>query len=86
MEDITSRKLDRLYINYASTRLLQRSLNDFVEYKNQIFSNNSHIHLRSCGASSSYHYPSPITESNIPKWDCIPIFCSDCPRMNATYL
>ena len=35
---------------------------------------------------SSYHVPSPITESNIPKWDCILNFCYDCPRMNAPYL
>ena len=54
-------KIDKLYINYASTRLLQRSNNNFIEYKNQTFQNNSHIHLRSCDAVSSYHCPSPIT-------------------------
>ena len=30
-------KLDKLYINYASTRLLQRPKNDFIECKNQRF-------------------------------------------------
>ena len=41
-------KLDKLYINSASTRLLQISKHYFVEYNNQIFPNNSHIHLRAC--------------------------------------
>ena len=39
-------KLDKLYINSASTRLLQRSKHDFIEYNNRIYPNNSHIHLR----------------------------------------
>ena len=38
-------KLEKLYINSASTRLLQRSDNYFIEYNNQIFPNSSHIHL-----------------------------------------
>ena len=38
-------KLDKLYINYASTILLQRSKTYFIEYMNQIFPNNSHINL-----------------------------------------
>ena len=79
-------KLDKLYINYESNRLLHRYKNDFIEYKNQIFPNNSHIHLRECDAVSSYHFPFPSTGSNIPKWGCIFNFCSDCPSMNATYL
>ena len=45
-------KLDKLYINYASTRLLQRFKNGFIEYKNQIFPNKSHIHLNTCDATS----------------------------------
>ena len=32
-------KLDKLYINYASTRILQKCKNDFIEYKKQIFPN-----------------------------------------------
>ena len=32
---------------------------------------------------SSYHFPSTITGSNIPKWDFILNYCSDCPRTNA---
>ena len=36
-------KLDKLYINYASPRLLQISKHDFIEYNNQIFPNSSHI-------------------------------------------
>ena len=79
-------KLDKLYINYASTRLLQIPKNDFIEYKNQIFTNNSHIRIREYDAASSYHFPSTITGSNIPKWDCILNCCSDCPRTNAKYL
>ena len=39
-------KLDKLYVDYASTRLLQISKHSFIEYKNQTFPNNSHIHLR----------------------------------------
>ena len=58
-------QLDKLYINSASTRLSQISKNYFIEYNNQIFSNNSHIHLRACDDASSYHRPSPITGSNI---------------------
>ena len=79
-------KPDKLYINYASTRLLQGSKNDFIAYQNKIFPNNSRIHLRAGDAVSSYHCTSTMTGSNIPKWDCILNYCSDCPRMNATYL
>ena len=73
-------------MNYLSTRLLQRSKINSFEYKNQIFPNNSHIHLRACDAASSYHCTYPITGSNIPKWDCILNCCSDCTRMNAPHL
>ena len=45
-------KLNKLYINSASTRLLQISKNDFIKYKNKRFRNNSHIHLRACDAAS----------------------------------
>ena len=45
-------KLDKLYINYASTRILERFKNDFIEYKKQIFRNDSHIHLRACDDAS----------------------------------
>ena len=51
MEDIIIRKLDKLYINSASIRILQRSKNYFIQYKNQIFPNNSHIFLRACDAA-----------------------------------
>ena len=60
-------KLDRLYINSASNRILQRSNINYIEYKNQIFSNNSNIHLSAFDAASSYHPPFTITGSNIPK-------------------
>ena len=66
--------LDPLYNNSASTRLLQILNNDFIEYNNQIFPNNSHIHFRACDAELSHHFLSPITGSNIPKWDCIFVF------------
>ena len=39
-------KLDMLYNNYASSRILERSKNDFILYKNEIFPKISHIHLR----------------------------------------
>ena len=45
-------KLDKLYNNSASTRLLQISKIDLIEHKNQIFPNNSHIHIRACGDAS----------------------------------
>ena len=64
-------KLDKLYINYAPIRLLQRSKLYFIEYKNQIFTSNSYIHLIACDDASSYRCPSPITCSNIPKRYCI---------------
>ena len=79
-------KLDKLYINSAPTRLLQRYKHDFIEYKNKIFPNNSHIHLRYCDSASSYHCPSQITGSDIPKRDCILNYCYNFPRMNATRL
>ena len=75
-------KLDNLYINYASNRLLQISKNYFIEYKNKIFPNNSHINLRACDAAISFS----INGSNIPIWDCILNCFYDCPRMNAPYL
>ena len=40
-----SSKIDKLYINSASTRILQISKIDLIEYKNQIFPNNLHMHL-----------------------------------------
>ena len=46
-------KFDRLYINSVSTRISKKSKNDFIEYKNLMFPNNSHIHLRACDAVSS---------------------------------
>ena len=79
-------KIDKLYINSASTRILQRYKNDFIQYKDQIFPNNSHVHLRDCDATSSYNLPSKITGSKIPEWECILNCCYDFPRMNATYL
>ena len=45
-------QLDKLYINAASSRILQRSKKYYIEYKNQIFPNNPHIHLRACNAMS----------------------------------
>ena len=47
-------QLYKLYINSASTKILQRSMIDFIEYNNQIFPKNPHIHLRDCDALSSY--------------------------------
>ena len=81
-----SEKLDNLYIDSVSTRLLQRPNNYFIEYHNQIFPNNPRIHLRACGSASSYHCLAPITGSNISKWDFILNFCPDCTRMNYPYL
>ena len=75
-------KLDKLYINSASTRLLQISKHYFVEYNNQIFPNNSHIHLRSFDTASSYNCPSKITGTKITKWDCIWNCCADCTSNN----
>ena len=54
-------KLNKLYINSVSTRLLERSNNDFIKYKTKILPNYSHIHLRACDAASSYNFHSPIT-------------------------
>ena len=79
-------KLDKLYVNSESTRLLERSKNYFIEYKKQIFPNDSHIHLRACDDESSYHCSSQITGSNIPKLDCILNCCSRFPMMNAPFL
>ena len=79
-------KLDKLYINYESTRVLKISKIDLIEYKNKIFPNNSHIYLRDCDSTSSYHCPYPITGPNIPKWECILNFCFDFTRMNDPYL
>ena len=83
---IKLKKIDKLYINSASTRILQKSKIDFIEYKNQIFTNNSHINLIASDSISSYHFPYPITGSNIPKWDCILKCCSDFPGMDFTDL
>ena len=79
-------KLDKLYINSLSTKLLQISKIDLIENNNQIFTNNSYIHLIFCYFASSYCCLSPILGSKLPKWDCIMNCCYDCPRMNAPYL
>ena len=65
------KKIDKLCMNSASTRLLQKYNNYLIQYRNQILPNNLHIHLRACDAASSYHFPSPIYGSNIPKLYCI---------------
>ena len=41
------------------------------------------ILIRACDAASSYHYPSTITGSKIPKLDCIFNCCSECHGMKA---
>ena len=79
-------KLDKLYNNSASSRLLQRSKNNFIQYKSDIFPDNSLINWWECNSASSYHFPYPITGTNISKWDFILNCCSDCPRMNAPHL
>ena len=40
-------KLDKLYINSASSGILQRTKHDFIKYNNQIFPTISYIRLRS---------------------------------------
>ena len=45
-------KLDKLYTNYESTRLLQISKIDFIEYKNLIFPNNTYKNLQAYDAVS----------------------------------
>ena len=46
-------KLDKLYIDYESTRLLHISNIDIIEYNIQIFPNNAYIYSRACDAASS---------------------------------
>ena len=79
-------KLDRLYINAESTRNLQISKIYYIEYNNQIFPENYHIHLIAYDAASSYHCMHQIVGSKILKWDCILNCCTECPRMKAPYL
>ena len=54
--------------------LLKIHNKDYYEYKNEVFPNNSHIHIRLCDTESSYNCTSIITGSKIPKRDCILIF------------
>ena len=54
-------KLDKLYINAASTSILQISKKYYIKYKNKIFSKHLHIHLRACDSALSYHFPSLIS-------------------------
>ena len=79
-------KLDNLYINLALTGILKISNKHYIEYKNQIFSNNSHINIIFYNDASLYHCYSPIAGSKIPKWDCVLNFCAECPGMKAPYL
>ena len=59
-------KLGKLYVNSASTKILQRSKIDFIENNNQMFPNNPHIHLLTNDAESTYYCPLLIIVSNIP--------------------
>ena len=79
-------KLDNLYINAASTRLLQRSKKYYIAHKNQIFPKKSQIHIRALNAAPSYYFPAPIIGSKIPKWDCKLNCCAKCTGINAPYL
>ena len=54
-------KLDKLYNNYEETRILQISKIDFIYENNQLFPNNSDIHLKACDSTSSYYCTSPLT-------------------------
>ena len=76
----------KLYLNVASTRILQISKKDYDKLKNQVFPNNFHIHIRYCDYASSYHFFYPMTGSKIPKWDCILNCCFECPGVKAPYL
>ena len=60
-------KLDKLFINSASTRLLQISKISLIEYNNQIFPNTSHLHLKACDTASSCSCLYLIMGSNIKK-------------------
>ena len=62
MDYITGRKLDKLYNNSVSTWLLQIYKNDLIQYKNEILTNNLHLHLRVCDSEPSYHCPYQITQ------------------------
>ena len=79
-------RVDKLYINSASTRLLDIFKNDFIEYEKQIFPNYSHIYSRACGDASLYHCSSQINGSKIPKWGCIFNHCYDYRMINAPFL
>ena len=76
-------KVDTLYINDASTRILKQYKIYYIEYKNQIFPNNSHIDLRAYDTASSYHCPYQISRPKTTKWDCILNCFADCLGMNA---
>ena len=41
-----------------------------------------HFQINHTDAESSYNFPFPIAESNIPKWGCILTCYSDCPGTN----
>ena len=66
--------------SYKNTRMI--SFNTRMKYLQIIL----HIHLRACNYTSSYHCPSPMTGSHIPKWEFILKNSSDFPSMNAPYL
>ena len=60
---------NRNNINASLAKFLQPLSKKYIEYKNQIFPKKPHIHLRACGAASSYRCPSIIVGSKITKWD-----------------
>ena len=74
-------KMKGFYINAASTRLLQISKKDKYEYNNQIFPNNSRIHIRARDYASLHRCLSPMMGSKLLKWDCIFNCCYEYPVM-----
>ena len=51
-----------------------------------MFPNNPYKNLKASDTDSSYPCTSPITGSNIPKWESILSCCYDCIKVNALYL
>ena len=70
-------KIETLYINVESTRLLQISKKYYYEYKNKICKNNLQINIRYCDAESSYSFNYPMVGSKISKGDFILNCCSE---------
>ena len=64
-------KFDKLFHNVAPTRRGKRTKYLYGLFKNEVYSNDAHIHGIASYVLSSHHFTYTMTGSKIIKWECL---------------